>query len=72
MGGSRNHVAAAHSGLVTCTGSGCLPGRDDSSAEDGYSPDETNYCKCIIGLLLYETGINANSQEAFSTYVYEV
>ena len=55
-----------------CAECGCFPGRDDGSAEDGYTPNELNYCKCIIGLLLYETGISANSQDAFTTYVYEL
>ena len=49
-----------------CAVCGCFPGRDDCCAQDRCSPDKMNYCKCIIGWLLYKTGIRANSQERHS------
>ena len=64
---------------------GVSPGETQDARNVGVAPGETIVArktdiprtrliksKCITGLLLYETGISANSQEAFSTYVYEV
>ena len=43
------YVSVSPGERLNCMESGCFSRRDDCCAEDGYSPDEMNYCKCIIG-----------------------